>query len=160
EEGAEHRRLAAGPRERAVENVEDRADDEDTCAEPVVEELVPVLERDEHRCDETQRDPRRRQGVRGDARAGEAGDRAARKAAGAGRIAVFHPGWGFVISQSCYGATIAGLRWAQPPQAAPGASPPGRRPGGRRARPRSPRARRARSGWPSRGRRTRPRRAR
>src|ERR671935_1876269 len=48
EEGAERRALAARPRERPVEDVEDRADDEDAGAEPVEEELVPVLEEDEH----------------------------------------------------------------------------------------------------------------
>ena len=47
EEGAERRRLPAGARERAVEDVEDRADDEDARAEPVEEELVAVLEGDE-----------------------------------------------------------------------------------------------------------------
>ena len=47
EEGAERRRLPAGARQRAVEDVEDRADDEDARAEPVEEELVAVLERDD-----------------------------------------------------------------------------------------------------------------
>src|SRR5919199_1833160 len=44
EEGAEGRALAARPRECAVEDVEDRADEEDAGAEPVEEDLVPVLE--------------------------------------------------------------------------------------------------------------------
>jgi len=100
EEGAEHGRLPADPRERAVENVEDRADDEDSGAEPVEKELVPALERDEHCRDETQRDPNRRERVRGDARACEAGHRAACEGAGAGRITVLHPvdarGRGFI----------------------------------------------------------------
>ena len=92
EEGAEGGRFASRARQRAVEDVEDRADDEERRAEPVEEELVPALERDEHCREETQRDPRRREGVRGDARAGETGDRAACDRAGAGRIAVLHPG--------------------------------------------------------------------
>src|SRR5438270_11307942 len=48
EEGAEGRPLPARPRERSVEDVEDRADDEDAGAEPVEEDLVSVLEEDEH----------------------------------------------------------------------------------------------------------------
>ena len=44
EERAERRRLAAGPGERAVEDVEDRPGDEERRAEPVEEVLVAVLE--------------------------------------------------------------------------------------------------------------------
>ena len=54
EERAERRRLPAGARERAVEDVEDRADDEDAGTEPVEEELVALLERDENRCREAE----------------------------------------------------------------------------------------------------------
>ena len=48
EEGAERRGLPAGARERPVEDVEDRADDEDHRAEPVEEDLVAALEGDEN----------------------------------------------------------------------------------------------------------------
>jgi len=48
EEGAEDGRFSADTRERPVEDVEDRAEHEDAGAEPVEEELVAVLERDEH----------------------------------------------------------------------------------------------------------------
>ena len=51
EEGAERRPLAARAGERAVEDVEDRADHEDDGAEPEEEDLVPVLEVDEDRRD-------------------------------------------------------------------------------------------------------------
>ena len=47
EERPERRRLPADSRERSVEDVEDRADDEDPGREPVDEPRVPVLERDE-----------------------------------------------------------------------------------------------------------------
>src|SRR5437588_5045623 len=45
EEGAEGRPLPARPRERSVEDVEDRADDEDAGAEPVEEDLVSALKK-------------------------------------------------------------------------------------------------------------------
>ena len=64
EERAEGRRLAAGAGERAVEDVEDRAGDEDGRAEPEEEQLVVALEEDEHRGDEAERDAADRQGVR------------------------------------------------------------------------------------------------
>src|SRR5919199_6449281 len=72
EEGAEGRALAARPRERAVEDVEDRADDEDAGAEPVEEDLVPVLEEDEHGRRSAEGDAAGGQGVRRHARAREA----------------------------------------------------------------------------------------
>src|SRR5215211_6253758 len=49
EEGAERRRLAAGARERPIEDVEQRADDDDDGAEPEEEDLVPALEQHEDR---------------------------------------------------------------------------------------------------------------
>ena len=72
EEGAERRRLPADARERPVEDVEDRADDEDGRAEPVEEDLVAILEGDEHRRDEAERDARRGEHVGRDPRPGEA----------------------------------------------------------------------------------------
>src|SRR5690349_15505359 len=47
EEGAERRPLSARPCERAVEDVEHRAHDEDDGAEPVEEDPVPAPEEDE-----------------------------------------------------------------------------------------------------------------
>src|SRR5919204_5186798 len=64
EEGAERRSLAARPGERAVEDVEDRADDEDRGAEPVEEELVAVLEEDEDARGGAERDAGGRQRIR------------------------------------------------------------------------------------------------
>ena len=49
EERAERRPLAAQPRESAVEDVQDRPDHEDDGAGPEEEDLVAVLEVDEHR---------------------------------------------------------------------------------------------------------------
>src|SRR5918995_1586498 len=71
EEAAERGLLATRPRERAVEDVEDRADDE---REPAEEEqpLGPILEVDEHGADDTERHARRCQHVRGHEGAGEA----------------------------------------------------------------------------------------
>src|SRR6266566_8362581 len=91
EEGSERRRLPADSSERAVEDVENRADDEDRCAEPVEEELVPALEWDDDGRRETERDAGRCEHVRSDPRAGEARHRAAGKGAGAGRITVLDP---------------------------------------------------------------------
>src|SRR3989440_11998052 len=64
--------LAARPREGPVEDVEDRADDEDAGAEPVEEDLVPVLEEDEDGRGDAEPDAAGRQRVGRDARAREA----------------------------------------------------------------------------------------
>ena len=76
EERAERRRLAARAGERAVEDVEQRADDEDDRGEPVEENLVAALEEHEDRRRAAEQDAARRQGVRRDPGAGEAADRA------------------------------------------------------------------------------------
>src|SRR5205823_5063757 len=102
EEGAERRSLAARPGERAVEDVEDRADDEDGGAEPVEEELVPVLEEDEDGGGSAERDARGGQRIRCDARAREAEHRAARELAGALRVAALQargPRHGFLRAE-------------------------------------------------------------
>src|SRR5215211_6707743 len=75
EEGAERRALPARPGEGPVEDVQDRPDHEDDGAEPEEDDVVAVLEVDEHRRDGAEQDARRRQRVRGDPRAGEAADR-------------------------------------------------------------------------------------
>src|SRR5262249_48315147 len=122
-----------------VEDVEDRADDEDDRPEPVEQELLPVLEGDEHRRRETERHARRGERIRGPARAREARHRAAGERPGPPRVALLDPPGqrgcagsvggqaanarlgnraavggpgGLAISQPCYGATIAGLRYA------------------------------------------------
>ncbi len=92
EERAERRRLAAGARERAVEDVEERPDDEDGRRDPVQEDLVAILEQDEQRGGPAQQDAARRQRVRRHAGAREADDRPRREAAGAGRVAVLDRG--------------------------------------------------------------------
>src|SRR4051812_23007888 len=120
EEGTERRRLPAGARERTVEDVEDRADHEDDRGEPVEEDLVPVLEGNEHGRDQAQADAGGRQGIRGDARPREALHRAAREPACTDRISrldplVERPG-DLAVSQSCYGATIARLRYVPSPR--------------------------------------------
>src|SRR4051812_28050794 len=79
EEGAERRPLAAQSRERAVEDVEDRADDEDERAGQEEEDLVPVLEVDEHRRDRAEQPPRGGQRIRSHARADEARHRPSRE---------------------------------------------------------------------------------
>ena len=56
EERAEHGALARRPGERAVEDVGDRADDEEDAAEPEEELRVALLEADEHGADEAERD--------------------------------------------------------------------------------------------------------
>src|SRR6266545_1164584 len=91
EEGAERRRLPAGTRERAVEDVEHRADDEHRGGEPVEKELVPTLEGDEHGRRQTEGDPGRRECVRGEPGACEARHRQLREGAGAGRVARLDP---------------------------------------------------------------------
>src|SRR5919109_2421574 len=83
EEGAERGPLAARARERPVEDVEDRAHDEDSGAEPVEEDLVPVLEEDEDGCADAESDAQGRQRVRCHAGAREAEHRAAGDPAGA-----------------------------------------------------------------------------
>src|SRR5207302_2679099 len=75
EERSKRRRLAAGPGECAVEDVEDRADDEHGGAEPVEEQVVAILEVDEDGRGEAERDAGRRQRVGRDPGAGEADDR-------------------------------------------------------------------------------------
>ena len=64
EEGAEHRPLARGPGECAVEDVGHRADHEERSAQPEEEVLVPLLEADEHRAGEAEQDAGERQHVR------------------------------------------------------------------------------------------------
>src|SRR3954469_7624137 len=86
EEGAERRRLVALAGERPVEDVEDRPDDEEPGCEPVVEKLVPVLERDHDRGRRAQEHARGGEGVRADARAREAGDVAGGEAPGSVRV--------------------------------------------------------------------------
>jgi hypothetical protein len=76
EEGPERRGLAARTCEGAVEDVQDRPDDEDDRAGPVEEPRVAVLEEHKDRRGQAQRDPGRGQRVRRDARPGEADDRA------------------------------------------------------------------------------------
>src|SRR5919199_1622860 len=87
EERAEGRPLPARPRKRAVEDVEDRADDEDAGAEPVEEDLVPVLEEDEDGGGDAERDAAGRERVGRDACAREAEHRAAGDPASALRVA-------------------------------------------------------------------------
>ena len=112
EEGAERRRLAAGPRQRAVEDVEDGADDEDARAEPVEEELVAVLERDEDGRGEAERDARRGERVRRDARAREAASPSGLRAcARRSCSSSLTPAAGAVSNRNpAMAATIAGLR--------------------------------------------------
>src|SRR5919109_115864 len=106
EEGAERRPLAARAGERPVEDVEDRADDEDGRAEPVVEELMAALERHEHRRRETERHARGGERVRGHPRPRKARHRAAREAARPSRVALLDPlverARGVAVSQPCY----------------------------------------------------------
>src|SRR6185436_21072581 len=78
EEGAEGRLLATDPRERAVEDVEDGADDERRGAGPEEEDLVAVLEGDEERADPAERHAERGELVRRHPRPREPGDRARR----------------------------------------------------------------------------------
>ena len=56
DEGAERRRLAAGAGECAVEDVEDRAEQEQHGADPEVEQLVAVFEVDAHAAEDAERD--------------------------------------------------------------------------------------------------------
>src|SRR5581483_10640008 len=86
-ERAERRRASAGPRERAVEDVEHRADDEDAGAEPVEEDRVPRLERNEDGGDDAERDAGRRQRVRRDTGLREARDGPGRELPCSRRIA-------------------------------------------------------------------------
>src|SRR5437763_301519 len=98
ENRAERSGLAARPRERPVEDVEDRADDEHGGAHPVEQELVAVLEVDDDGRGEAERDPGRGQRVRRDARACQADDRARRERARADGVALLD------AVQSGYGA--------------------------------------------------------
>src|SRR5205085_6593403 len=88
EKGAERRRLAAESGERPVEDVEDRSDDEELGANPVVEPRVPVLEEDDNRPDETEGDTGRREDVRGDTRARQADHRSRRERSRTGGVAL------------------------------------------------------------------------
>src|SRR5581483_1718179 len=91
EERAERGGLATRAGERPVEDVEDRADDEDRRSDPVDEDRVAVLERDEDGCGDAERDAGRGERVRRDACAREARDRAARERACARRVAGLDP---------------------------------------------------------------------
>src|SRR5579864_1835445 len=93
EERAERRCPAARPCERTVEDVQHGTDDEDRGTEPVDEELVAILERDDHRSGEAERHARRGQRVRRHPRACELCDRVARERAGAGRVALLDAAW-------------------------------------------------------------------
>src|SRR3954447_4055285 len=74
EERAEDGRLAPGAGERAVEDVENRAGDEDRRAEPEEQQLVAPLEEDDDGGDEAERDAGHGERVGGDAGAGESRD--------------------------------------------------------------------------------------
>src|SRR5947208_1179367 len=147
EEGAERRPLPARPRERAVEDVQHRPHDEDAGAEPVEEELVPVLEEDEDRGRDAERDAAGGERVGGDACACEAEHGAAGEPPRAERVAAL---------QARGLAQGSDLRRAWGRAAGICGSGGARAPGAPRRRRRR---RRARSGsrWPSR--RTRPRAA-
>src|SRR3989440_6450990 len=123
--------LPAGPRERPVEDVEDRADDEDAGGEPVEEDLVPVLEEDEDGRGDAEPDAAGRQRVGRDAGAREAEQGAAGEQAGAVRVAAL---------QTRGLAQASGLRRASGRAAESGGSGAARR---RAARPRRRRRRRA-----------------
>ncbi len=75
EKRAEHRSLARRPRERPVEDVQDRAHDEQRSPEPEEEELVAGLEADEHRAREAERDACEREHVGCELRPGDTAHR-------------------------------------------------------------------------------------
>src|SRR5205823_5269760 len=79
---AERRRFVALTGERAVEDVEDRADDEERRRKPVEEELVAVLERDRDRGRGTEEHAPGRQRIRAHTRARETTDIARGEAPG------------------------------------------------------------------------------
>jgi hypothetical protein len=88
EELAERRRLVALTGERAVEDVEDRADDEERRTKPVEEELVAVLERDRDRGRSTEQHAPGRQRIRAHTRARETTDIARGEAPGSVGVAL------------------------------------------------------------------------
>src|SRR5262249_32304068 len=81
-----------GARQRAVEDVEQRADYEDGCTEPEVQKVVAILEVDDHGRGETERYPGGRELVRRHARLRERPDGTSREPSGAGGVAVLEPG--------------------------------------------------------------------
>src|SRR5438093_22964 len=87
---------------------EPRGDDEHGRAEPVEEELVAVLERDEHRGNEAERDAGGGERVGRDPGAREAAHRAAGEGARARGVALLDAARSGFQSQTCYGPTIAG----------------------------------------------------
>src|SRR5205085_3159875 len=89
EELSERGGLVALPGEGAVEDVEDRARDEETRREPVEEELVAVLERDRESGCGAEQHAARGQRIRADARARETTDVAGGEAPGSVGIALF-----------------------------------------------------------------------
>ena len=91
EKGAEHRALARGASERAVEDVGDRADDEEDAAEPEEEVRVALLEADEHGAGQAERDARHREHVRRQLRLRDAPHRALQDLAGRLRVLLLDP---------------------------------------------------------------------
>src|SRR4051794_9957172 len=88
EELAKRRGLVALPRERAVEDVEDRADDEEARGEPVEEKLVAVLERDQDRGCRAEQNASRGERIRAHAGARETTDIAGGEPPGSVRVAL------------------------------------------------------------------------
>jgi hypothetical protein len=91
EERPEDRALARGARERAVEDVGDRADDEQEPAEPEEELLVPLLEADENRPGHAERDAGEREHVRRQLRLRDAAHRAREDLACGLRVLLLDP---------------------------------------------------------------------